>query len=434
MDIVARIEKLQADLALGLHEAPADRRILLQSRPEAALAELAAQAALPDRSDLPLAGVVLTVKACIDMAGLVTDSASGATSGDTPAEHDAPVLARLRAAGAVVIGQANMTEFAYGALGLNHRFGTPRTPLDPSGERVAGGSTSGGAVAVANGLADLSLGSDTSGSARIPAAFCGCIGWKPGLSRYPREGLAFLSSSFDVPGLLARDMDLLLAADRAISGRDALAPPARLRLAVPAELAGPDIDADVGAAFEAALDRLRAAGHEVVVLSMPELMEAARLVAQARVIGAEAHALHRDRLARRGPDYDPLVRTRITAGAEVAPEGVAAALDALPGLRADLARRLDGIDAVISPTTPMQAPRLADLLDEPAYLATNIRAFSLTEWANRLDLPSISLPLPQLATGVMLTGHHEGDDGLLSVARAVLSALACRTENQGEPK
>ena len=134
------------------------------------------EAALVDEA-LPLAGDVLTVKACFDVAGWTTHAGSAVLADASPAVTDAPMVAALRAAGSILLAQTNMTEFAYGALGLNGTFGTPTTPLRPTEQRVAGGSTSGGAVAVALGIADLSLGSDTSGSIRIPAAFCGAAGF-----------------------------------------------------------------------------------------------------------------------------------------------------------------------------------------------------------------------------------------------------------------
>ena len=168
---------------------------------------------------LPLAGEVLTVKACFDVAGWTTHAGSAVLAGAPPAVADAPIVAALRSAGAILLAQSNMTEFAYGALGLNSTYGTPTTPLRPGEERVSGGSTSGGAVAVALGAADISLGSDTSGSIRIPAAFCGVAGFKPSQGRYPSDGMIPLAASFDAPGLVATTAANLRHIDAALVGK-----------------------------------------------------------------------------------------------------------------------------------------------------------------------------------------------------------------------
>lgn len=427
MSIAERRARLSRDLDRGLHQPPADRRILLIDRSAAALAELDAWAALEDSGAVlpPLAGTVLTVKACFDMAGRVTSSASASTAGDAPAAEDAPVLAALRAAGAVVLGQTNMTEFAYGALGVNSRFGTPRTPLDPAGERVAGGSTSGGAVAAAAGLADLSLGSDTSGSARIPAAFCGCFGFKPGMGRYPREGMAFLSRSFDVPGLLAADLATIARADRVLSGESlpAAPDPRALRYAVPAHLAELEMEAPVRAAFEAALAALAARGVQVETAPLLALAEGSAITAAGGLIGAEAHAIHAGRIAARLDDYDPLVGSRILKGGEVPAHRYAAAHWALAECRRRFDAQLAGFDGFLTPTTPILAPRLAEIADMERYLAANLRVFSLTEYANRIELPSISLPLAPLPTGLLLTGARGSDARVLAQAALLADIL-----------
>ncbi len=179
--------------------------------------EAIVDAAAVDTS-LPLAREVLTVKACFDVAGWTTHAGSAVLADAPPALADAPMVSALRAAGAILIAQTNMTEFAYGALGLNATYGTPTTPLLPDEHRVSGGSTSGGAVAVSLGVADVSLGSDTSGSIRIPAAFCGVAGFKPSQGRYPSGGMIPLAPSFDAPGLIASTA-ARLAADRRRSRR-----------------------------------------------------------------------------------------------------------------------------------------------------------------------------------------------------------------------
>lgn len=424
----ARRDRLERDLARGLHQAAKDRRVFLVERGREALAELEGWAALEDSGTVlpPLAGTVLTVKACFDVGGWVTSSASASTEGDAPAASDAPVVAALRAAGAVLLGQTNMTEFAYGALGVNTRFGTPRTPLDPKGERVAGGSTSGGAVAAATRLADLSLGSDTSGSARIPAAFCGCFGFKPSRGRYPDGGVHPLSLSFDVPGLLAPDLDIIVQADRVLAGGVLPTAPSRraLRFAVPADLASLDIEAPIRAAFDATVAALRAGGVQIETAPVPGLAEASAISASGGIIAAEAYAFHVDRLSARFGDYDPLVGGRIRQGAEIPAHRYIAAGEALKECRRRVDAQLADFDGFLTPTTPILAPKLADLAELERYLATNRRVFLLAEYANRLDLPSISLPLAPLTAGLMLTGHRGGDARLLAQAGLLAAILA----------
>ncbi len=431
--ISRRRARLAHDLENRLHAPQEDRRIFLIDRSEKALTELDRWAALETVGAVlpPLAGTVLTVKSCFDVAGWVTSCASAATANDAPATIDAPVVAALRAAGAVVLGQTNMTEFAYGALGINSHFGTPRTPLDPSGVRVAGGSTSGGAVAVATGVADLSLGSDTSGSARIPAAFCGCFGFKPSLDRYDRNGMAFLSPTFDVPGLLSSDLDRIVAADQVLTGERKRCDVARdlrsLRYAVPAHLAGIELEDKVRISFEKFLANLESSGVRVETVELPSLAQSAAISSGGGIISAEAHAVHRDRVGELFNLYDPLVGDRIQKGADVPAHRYVAALRALADCADQFDRQIEGFDGFLLPTTPILAPVLSELADFETYLAANSRSFSLTEYANRLNLPSITVPLGRLPTGVMLTGTRGSDDSVLAHAK-ILAGIASRPE------
>jgi amidase/aspartyl-tRNA(Asn)/glutamyl-tRNA(Gln) amidotransferase subunit A len=405
-----------------LHTTAKDQRIFLVDRSTHALSDLDLWAAFEATGAVlpPLAGLVLTIKACFDTAGWITSSASASTLEDAPASRDSITVAALREAGAVVLGQTNMTEFAYGALGVNNHFGTPRTPLDATGERVAGGSTSGGAVAAATGLADVSLGSDTSGSVRIPAAFCGCFGFKPSLKRYRREGMAFLAPSFDVPGLLSSDLGMIARADQVLAQADeplgTPIDPRALRYAIPAHLADIDIAAPVRAAFETAIAALTARGVRIETVNLPALAESATITAVGGMIGAEAYELHRDRLSARFDLYDPLVRKRICKGQEVAAYRYIAAARELAACKVRFDGQIAGFAGFLLPTTPILAPKLADLSDLSSYLAINLRAFELTEYANRLDLPSVTVPFGQLPTGLMLTGVRGGDVVLLAQA------------------
>ena len=401
---------------------------LIETRVDEALAEAAQADAAADHRRL--AGVTVAVKACFDVAGWTTHAGSAVRRDDPPAQHDAAAVAALRSHGAIVVGQANMTEFAYGALGLNTTFGTPTTPLDPADERVSGGSTSGGAVAVALGMANVALGSDTSGSVRIPAAFCGVAGFKPSQGRYPDGGMLYLSPSFDVPGIIAPTAKACRRVDAALTGRPVerrLPTLAGWNFAVPASFAVEGADPEVAAAFAFWVDRLRAAGAVVTEMAVPTVATAGTIAKDGGMIATEAFMLHRHRLAVEADRYDPRVGPRIALGEHVPAHRYAAARFALRRAAAQFNADLAGIDAVLTPTVGILPPRIADLADDAAYLAANAEAFRLTEFANRLDLPSISIAadLPERAPiGLLLTGRRGGDAALLDLAVAVEQRLA----------
>lgn len=390
-------------------------------------------------SEHALDGLVCSIKACIDVQGWVTHAGSKALQDRPAAVADAPVVAALRAEGALCIAQTNMTEFAYGALGVNEHFGTPCSPLFGSERRVAGGSSSGGAVSVALGFADIALGSDTSGSARIPAAFCGVVGFKPTHARWPLEGFIPLAPSFDTPGILATSVatckqvfdaiDATLSRSRANANSLLATDPSRpFRVRVPTnvlEYCPPDDP--VKRAFVAALDVLRAEGWLIDESPMPSLDGLGRIAADAGMIAAEAYSVHYELLDTAGDRYDPLIRERIEAGKNGPAWRYAAARDALARRAVLYAAELEGYDAVVCPTTPMLPPTLEQLADRETYLAQNKRSFAYTELANRLGVPSISVPINQsgaAGVGLLLTGKSHLDTDLFYVATALDAALS----------
>lgn len=375
-----------------------------------------------------LTGTVCSVKACYDVEGWVTHAGSKALANAAPARRDAAAVARLRAHGAIVLAQTNMTEFAYGALGVNCRFGTPLTPLFRNERRVAGGSSSGAAVSVAMGFADFALCSDTSGSARIPAAFCGVAGYIPARGSIPTSGMIGLSPSFDVPGVMAASVAGCRRAALALTE----APPPDASVGRPDfSLLVPDevdalADPEIAAAFRAAARHLASKGVRVVTRPLPFLFDAGRIAAEGGMIAADAYSLHETCLRDRGGDYDPLVRSRIEAGARVPAYEYVRALRSLDALSDRYEDELEVFDAVLTPTCPMFPPLLDDLSDEEVYLRTNKRSFVYTEIANRLNKPSISLPLgPRAAgpAGMLLTGRRRGEDALLELAARIEALL-----------
>ncbi|WP_250490928.1 amidase family protein [Caballeronia sp. INML2] len=411
-------------------------KVFLRTRFDAAVADaIATDQAVASGASLPLNGLILAVKACFDVAGWVTDAASAVLSDQPEATRDAPVVAGLRAAGATLVAHTNMTEFAFGALGINNTTGTPVTPLDAHGERVAGGSTSGGAVAVARGFADIALGTDTSGSIRIPAAFCGIVGFKPSTNVISTQGCIPLSTTFDAPGFIARDVSTIVRVVEALKlyrTPVVRVRPTRqlegIRLALPVDFALTGCDPTVVAAFEACVNRLASLGASIVETDFMDLRAPSRIAAESGIIVADAFAWHEPWIRTRLARYDPLVGPRILRGESIPAyrylKGAAALKHEANVFDAEMAR----YDALLTPTVPIVPPRIADVTaDEIEYLRVNALSFSLTELANRLDAPSIAMqfdPARPRPFGLMLTGRRHRDIDLLSVARRVEAALS----------
>jgi Asp-tRNA(Asn)/Glu-tRNA(Gln) amidotransferase A subunit family amidase len=381
----------------------------------------------------PLAGLPVTVKDLYDIEGEVTLAGSVVRRDAAPATTDAPAVARLRAAGAAIVGRTNMTEFAFSGLGLNPHHGTPRNPCDATVARIAGGSSSGAAVSVALGLAVAGLGSDTGGSIRIPAALQGLVGYKSTQRLTPLDGTIPLSTSLDTAcaiTLSVRDAVLLhevLAGRRvALQAR----PTARWRFAVPTTLMLDGLDPAVARGFEAALAALRAAGATVDEIALPELAELAAINAQGGLPAAESWAWHRARLERDGERYDPRVALRIRRGAAMSAADYIGLMQARRDWIGRVEAAVQGVDALLAPTVPMLAPPIAPLQDDDeAFFATNALMLRNPSVVNFLDGCAISLPCHapgDWPVGLMLFAPALQDDRLLSAALAVERVLAER--------
>ena len=412
--------------------ATAEREAMTTALVASRFDEAIAEAAVVEPS-LPLAGEVVVVKACFDVAGWTTHAGSAVLADAPPAEVDAPLVAALRSAGAIVLAQTNMTEFAYGALGLNSTYGDPATPLRPGEQRVAGGSTSGGAVAVALGAADFALGSDTSGSIRIPAAFCGVAGFKPSQGRYPSGGMVPLAASFDSPGFVAPSVSYLRRVDVALVGGgrrpssvDWSLSDVHLLVPVDAVSAGAT-DQVVLDRFEQWIGALAAAGAKITETQLPMLTEASMAAREGYVIAVEAYDWHRELIAEHLDLYDTRVGSRILHGAQVLASDYVAALRKIDACRRRYDAALEGADAILTPTVAILPPKIADVQTTESYLAMNTEVLRLTEFANRLDLPSVTLPgsLPdRQPIGLMLTGKRGGDVVLLDLGVMIEDALS----------
>jgi aspartyl-tRNA(Asn)/glutamyl-tRNA(Gln) amidotransferase subunit A len=250
----------------------------------------------------PLGGIPVSVKDLCDVAGSITTAGSKVLASNLPALYDAPVVARIRAAGAVILGTNNMTEFAMGGVGINPHYGTPLNPWDRVNGRIPGGSSSGGAVAVADGMVNVALGSDTAGSIQMPAAFCGIVGFKPTARRVPMAGTIPLAPSLDSLGPLARSVADCARFDAVIAGEpdESLVSIELygLRFAVPQALVLDDLEAPVAQAFSSTLSRLSSAGVEIVEIPLVELRELPAL--SFSVI--EGYAWHRKLLEERSAE------------------------------------------------------------------------------------------------------------------------------------
>ena len=379
----------------------------------------------------PLAGIPIAVKDLFDIRGQVTRAGSLVLSDAPPATDDAPTVRRLRGAGMIIVGRTNMTEFAYSGLGLNPHFDTPRNPWDRATGRIPGGSSSGAAVSVTDGMAAVAIGTDTGGSCRIPAALCGIVGYKPTQHRVPLDGCYPLSFSLDSIGPLGASVSCCVLLDAVLSGAPPVTPTARpaatLRLALPQTLVLEELDDPVAATFERTLTGLRAAGVAIEEIPFEALGAIPRANAKGGFASAEAYAHHRPLLETAIDRYDPRVGQRILPGREIS----AAEYIDLQGERTRLISEADittaPFDAVVMPTCPIVAPTIAELADDYAYFHNNKLVLRNPLLVNFLDRCAISIPCHRPGdppVGLMLMGENGGDAALFQAAAGIEQVLA----------
>ena len=378
----------------------------------------------------PLDGAIISIKDLFDVAGEVTRAGSKVLAEEgKPAAQDAPIVRRLRAAGAVIVAKTNMSEFAFSGLGLNPHYGTPGNPADRA--RVPGGSSAGAAVAAADGMCEIAIGSDTGGSTRIPAALCGITGFKPSRLRVSTEGAFPLSYTLDSIGPMAKSVVDCFNADAVLAGETPSAleamPLAGLRLGVAQGLPLENLDDTVGRRFPEALDRLERAGARLTYEKMPLLDDMMKALSRSSILMAEAYAIHKERLARRGDAIDQIVRARLDRGAGIAAADFIDAVRDRAALIHAMDARLADLDALVLPTTPIVAPRLDEVATPKDFMARNAMVLRNTTIANYFDLTAISLPLPRdggLPTGLMLFARNGHDRRLFRIAAAVEKVFA----------
>jgi aspartyl-tRNA(Asn)/glutamyl-tRNA(Gln) amidotransferase subunit A len=419
--------------ALGRAEDAAGegQRVFIRLYKEQALASADASDALRKAGMVsgPLAGIPVSIKNLCDVAGETTLSGSRALDDAPAARQDAPVVARLRAAGAVIVGSTNMSEFAFSGVGFNPHYGTPGNPADR--KRVPGGSSAGAAVSVADRMAVAALGTDTGGSVRIPAAVCGIVGFKPTARRVPIDGVVPLSTSLDSIGPLANSVECCAIVDAVFAAEPVVVPDAvplaGLRFGVPRQFVLDELDPVVEAAFERACRALVAAGVSVEYVDLPQLEELPTINAKGGFAASEAFAWHQKLISRRGKDYDPFVYPRIMRGKEMS----AADYIDLLAARTDLIERVSAVtsnyDAVIMPTCAIVAPTLDEVSTPEGFTRKNMLLLRNTTVGNFLDRCGISLPCHaagELPVGFMLMGEAMADKRVLGMARSVAPVVS----------
>ncbi|KTR03594.1 allophanate hydrolase [Curtobacterium luteum] len=409
-------------------------RIVAVDRPEVWItlrdrADVVAEASAVEPS-LPLAGLLFAVKDNIDVAGLPTTAASRSYA-YTPTE-DATAVARLRAAGAVVVGKTNLDQFATGLVGTRSPFGAVRNAWDPT--RISGGSSSGSATAVALGTVDFALGTDTAGSGRVPAALNHLVGVKPTKGLVPNTGVVPACRSQDCVTVFARSLGTARTVAELMAGPDGVDPLSRAdqgvtgpvlpsvpRIAVPLPSQLEGLAPGWAEAFGRAVGRFRALGHEVVEVDIAPLLDAARLLYEGAfvaeryaAVGAHIEA-NRDQV---GDDLDPTVAGIVLGGAAPTAAELFADQERLDALGAAGRAALDGATALLTPTTTWH-PTLAEVAADP--IGANSRMGRYTNFANLLDMASLAVPagfVDGLPFGVMLTGPAFSDRVLAALASA----------------
>ncbi|OHV12752.1 amidase [Kushneria phosphatilytica] len=373
-------------------------------------------------------GVPISLKDLFDVRGEITRAGSRVLDDQPVSAHDAPAVTRLRRAGALAFGRTNMTEFAFSGLGLNPHYGTPPNPFDAA--RIPGGSTSGGAASVALGLAAATLGSDTGGSLRVPAAFCGLTGFKPSQESVPREGAWPLSTSLDCVGPIAPTVECCARLWAALSEQrlpDLDASPRPLRLALPQGALFEELDDEVRALFDRACAQLEAQGCQLERLPIEAIEETVAINARGGLVVPEAAALHHERLATMSERFDPIVAERLGDGVAITAHDYLERLWPRETLQQRFQREMVGFDGVLLPTTPLLPPERAPLeRDRSLFMETNRRALRHTNVFNYLDACALSLPFQphdrSLPLGLMVA-RPRGEDARILQTAAVLEHL-----------
>ncbi len=374
-----------------------------------------------------LAGIPISVKDNFDETGIVTLAGSKVLAGTPPAARDSAAVARLRAAGAVVVGRTNMTEFAYSGLGINPHYGTPRNAFDRAAARIPGGSSCGAAISVTDGMAAAAIGTDTGGSTRIPAALNGLVGFKPTARRVPLDGVLPLSLTLDSVGPIASTVADVALLDQLLSATTVTELPGMslrgVRLAVPQAVVLDELAPSVATAFTAAVAKLSAAGAGVVELPLRELARAAQVNPRGALSSAEAFWWHREWIKHGAGQYDPRVLARIRPGEALSAVEYIELLQQRRRFIADVETAVHGCDALLMPTTPDTAPTIVEVAaSEESYFRCNSRMLRNPSLVNLFDGCALSIPCHRpgdAPVGLMIAGTQNQDAHVLALGAAI---------------
>lgn len=377
--------------------------------------------ALYDQPETPLSGALLSIKALLDVEGEVTHAGTRFLADGPTATEDAPVIANLRKSGALFLGHTNMSELAYSGLGVNPHYGTADNPLVPG--HVPGGSTSGGAVSVATGLADIAIGSDTGGSLRIPAAFCGITGFKPTQSTVSLKGAVPLSDSLDSLGPMAQNVAACALTWQIMAGlSDAAllkqAPDAPLAFHVSRNFGFNDLDPEVEEGFEALLAALTEAGMAITDEPLPFLDTYAK-IAPWQLTSVECRAHFEEAFQGKAALFDPRVHSRMARADELSAVQYRQMLNQRTQFAESMREGLAG-RVLLLPTVAILPPTLVSLEDDAAFTHQNLMALRNTSLANIGN--GCSLALPYKHKGIILSAM------LVAVGGADVSLLAAGRE------
>ncbi|WP_319244707.1 amidase [uncultured Propionivibrio sp.] len=382
----------------------------------------------------PIDGLTISIKDLFDVRGETTLAGSVVLADAAPADAHAEIVNRLIAAGAVIVGKTNMTEFAYSGLGLNPHYGTPKNTWDRPTGRIPGGSSSGAAISVSDAMSMAAIGTDTGGSVRIPAALNGLTGFKPTARRVPTTGALPLSTHLDSIGPIAPSVACCATLDAILTGETPHALPSLplrgLRLALPTTVVLDDLDAQVSASFERAVTRLSAAGAVIDEIAVPAFAQLADINAKGGFTAAEAWAWHRHLIAAHPDRYDPRVASRMRRGEAMSAADFIELLQARTQWIDAAGATFAPYDALILPTVPIVAPPIAELAaSDDAYFRANGLMLRNPSVINFLDGCALSIPCQQegeAPVGLMLAGTALSDRRILAIGQACEAALGIR--------
>ena len=411
------------------------RAFLLVHESEALAAADRVDEARRNGAQLPaLAGIPISIKDLFDEAGVVTLGGSTVLVGMAAAKRDSIVVERLRKAGAVIVGRTNLTEFAFSGLGINPHYGTPKNAFDRASARIPGGSSSGAAVSVTDGMAVAAIGTDTGGSVRIPAALSGLVGFKPTARRVPLDGVLPLSFTLDSAGPIAKTVADCALLDQILSaGTEGIPASVRLRglrFAVPKTVFQDDWSPAVANTFSAALTRLSAAGASIIELPMAEFARAAQVNPRGVISSVEAFWWHRLRIKDGASKYDPRVIARIRPGEAISAADYIELLHERERFVQEINTAASGYDAMLMPTVPDTAPTIAEVSkDDESYFRFNGRMLRNPSIVNLFDGCALSIPCHDPGSapvGMMIAGTQNTDRRILAIGLAVEEVASAR--------